>query len=509
MLKTKVINTCTNDVYAAELAPRSPQQSECLIGRHPDCDLVLDGPAVSRVHGRVVFEAGQFYFIDLGSSDGSRLNNETTHVNQAYEIGPDDVLRIGEFAVIIESLNAVLSPRITSPVAHHKSHWTGGEITVRCLQIIQETHDVKTFRFVAEPELLFDFKPGQFVTLKLPITDAKGRPILRSYSISSSPSRPHTLDITVKRVGSAGEGLPPGVVSNWLHDALEVGATLTLQGPYGDFNVIDHPADKLLLISAGSGITPMMSISQWLSDRAATTDITFIHAARTPADIIFHQRLALLAAQHPHFKLALTLTRNAPAQPWSGFRGRLNPSLLQAICPDFTSRTAFVCGPDGFMASTKALLQAEGFPIENYFEESFGGPAASPVASPTDSPAASKAETPAASRKIDALEPQLDTPSPDPTATETTLTTPTVTFSQSGQTIPCDEEDTLLDAAEQAGVDLPSGCRMGSCGACKHAIAAGDVCYDVEPKGLSESDRAEQKVLTCIAKPVGKVVIAL
>ncbi|MEM9090232.1 MAG: 2Fe-2S iron-sulfur cluster-binding protein [Cyanobacteria bacterium P01_F01_bin.53] len=496
MLKTKVINYNTNDVYAAELAPRSEQQAECLIGRHPDCDLVLDGPAVSRVHGRVLFEAGQCFFTDLGSTDGSRLNNEEAHVNHPYEIAPDDVIRIGDFALIVEDLKSTA----LAPAASRGNHWTGGEITGRCVQIVQETHDVKTFRFVAEPELLFDFKPGQFVTLKLPITDAKGKPILRSYSISSSPSRPHTLDITVKRVGPASEDLPPGVVSNWLHDHLEVGATLTLQGPYGAFNCIDHPADKLLLISAGSGITPMMSMSQWLSDRAATTDITFIHAARTPGDIIFRQRLELLAAQHPHFKLAFTLTKNTPTQPWAGFRGRLNPALLNAICPDFGDRTAFVCGPAGFMDSTKTLLETEGFPMENYFEESFGGPPSPSKSQQKAKPKGHPADS--ANQPVSPIAPKPITPSP--TASE-----PSVTFSASGHTVACDEEDTLLDAAEQAGVALPSGCRMGSCGACKHQIADGEVCYDVEPKGLSESDKASGHVLTCVAKPVGKVVLSV
>ncbi len=505
MLRTKVINTHTNHVYTAELAPRPGQQSECLIGRHPNCDLILDGPAVSRVHGRILFELGQCFFADLGSTDGSRLNNEEIQVNRTYKIAPDDVIRMGEFALIVEELDAEklstsesISQSGNSSISQSNHNWsTAGaaqEITVRCVQIIQETHDVKTFRFVAEPELLFYFKPGQFVTLKLPITNQKGQPIRRSYSISSSPSRPHTLDITVKRVSASSPELPSGLVSNWLHDQLEVGMTLSLQGPHGDFNCIDHPADKLLLISAGSGITPMMSIAQWLSDLAANTDITFIHAARTPLEIIFRQRLELLAAQHPHFQIAFTLTQKssaAPTFPWSGYRGRLNPAMLSAICPDFMARTAFVCGPAGFMTSTRDLLAAASFPMENYFEESFGPP-------PSQFPSASIAPSPAESSP---LSPSLPLSSP--------IVEFAVEFSTSGKTIPCDATETLLDIAEQAGIALASGCRMGSCGACKQALTAGEVCYDIEPKGLSESDRANGHVLTCIAKPVGKVVLAL
>ncbi len=484
MLKAKVINYNNNNVYTAELAPRSIHQAECLIGRHPDCDLVLDGPAVSRVHGRVLFDGQQCFFTDLGSTDGSRLNNEEIRVNQRVAIAPDDVIRIGEFAVIVEALPPI-------PLAHARRVWSGDEISARCVQIISETHDVKTFRFVAEPERLFDFKPGQFVTLKLPVEGKNSQPVMRSYSISSSPSRPHTLDITVKRVGAADDDLPPGIVSNWLHDQLEVGMRLPMQGPFGSFNCVDHPADKLLLISAGSGITPMMSMSQWLSDFAANTEITFVHVARTPQDIIFRQRLELLAAQHPHFKLAFTLTGGATHVPWTGYRGRLNPALLATICPDFCCRTTFVCGPTGFMSATKALLQAEGFPMENYFEESFGLPTA--------------AKKSISKKVIEKVGPSVSV-SHSANSPSDKLS---VEFSASGKVIDCDESDTLLDAAEQAGVTMASGCRIGSCGACKHSVAQGEVCYDVEPRGLSESDRASGQVLACIAKPVGRVVLAL
>ena len=486
MLKTKVINTHTIDVYEAHLSPRSSLHAECLIGRHPNCDLVLDGPAVSRIHGRVLFEADSCFFVDLGSTDGSRLNNEEIGVNQAYAIAPDDILRIGDFAVIIESVKP-------QPIPSANHVWDGDSITARCVQINTETRDVKTFRFVAEPNILFDFKPGQFVTLSLPITHPQtGKAVTRSYSISSSPSRPHTLDITVKRVGPANDDLPPGLVSNWLHDHLAVGMILPMQGPYGDFNCVDHPAQKLLLISAGSGITPMMSMAQWLSDHAADTEITFVHVARTAQDIIFRQRLALLAAQHNHFKLAFSLTKDAPNSPWAGYRGRLNPAMVTSICPDYMERTAFVCGPNGFMAGTQSLLEGMGFPMENYFEESFGGPAA-------------KASKPQAVQ-----DKSSDTRAVAAAAVEGERI---VEFVASGKQIVCGEEETLLEAAEQAGVDIPSGCRMGSCGVCKQKLASGNVEYEVEPKGLKEAspqeNRTEGHVLTCIAKPIGKVVLHL
>ncbi|MEL7328572.1 MAG: 2Fe-2S iron-sulfur cluster-binding protein [Cyanobacteria bacterium J06559_1] len=484
MLKTRVINSATNKIYEACLEPKSLRRSECLIGRHPDCDLVLDGPEVSRVHGRVLFEDEGCFFSDLGSTDGSRLNNQVMEVNRCYAIAPDDVLRIGDFALIVEDLR----PTDTSQSAPESSSWPQGALSVRCIQINRETPDVKTFRFVAEPAVLFNFRPGQFVTVKLPVADAKGNPVIRSYSISSSPSRPHTLDITVKRVGSAGENYPPGIASNWLHDHFKVGMPLTVQGPYGDFCYVNEKASdrpqKLLLISAGSGITPMMSIAQWVSDLAEKTEITFIHVAKSPGDIIFRQRLALLATQHPHFKLAFSLTQPSMSVPWAGYRGRLNEALLTAIAPDFAEHTAYVCGPAGFMGSTRQLLNDTGFPMERYFEERFSSPAAI---------ALEKSASPAT----------VTVPETDKTSD------PMVEFSVSGKQIKCDDEQTLLDTAEQAGISMTSGCRMGSCGVCKHQLVSGAVTHAVEPRCLSESDLAEGYVLPCIAKPIDTVVLAL
>ena len=134
--------------------------------------------------------------------------------------------------------------------------------------------------------------------------------------------------------------------------------------------------------------------------------------------------------------------------------------------------------------------------MENYFEESFGGPPAPKNIS----------IQPSETTGIQPVQKQLDEQVDGANGAESE---PAVEFSASEKVITCDEEDTLLEVAEQVGVAIPSGCRMGSCGACKHQLAAGEVCYDVEPRGLSEGDRATGHVLTCVAKPVGRVVLAL
>jgi glycine betaine catabolism B len=473
MLKIKIIHYQTNQIDEKTLGA-----GEHLIGRHPSCSLVLDSPEVSRVHGRILLQNGKCYYSDLGSTDGSRVNHETIAINHNHPLNPDDTIRIGEFVIWVESFQPESSPSESAPSESSQllqlRHWAKGNLTVRCVQIIDQTADVKTFRFRAAQPLLFIYKPGQFVTLELEIA---GKKVFRSYSISSSPSRPLTLDITVKRVLSPeGSEHPPGIVSNWLHDRLQIGSQIKLKEPSGQFTCINdkHPR-KLLMLSAGSGITPMMSMSQWLCDTVANSDIVFFHSAPRPEEIIFRQELELMSRLHPHFQLALTVTRPEAEDHWLGYQGRLNATMLQAIAPDFADRTVYVCGSSSFMTATKALLENLGFPMQNYYEESFGGrpvqrqPSAPPIASPTS---------------------------------------PQITFATSGKTIDCDGEECILDIAEQAGITLPSGCRMGACGACKQTLTIGTVKYIAPPHALKPEEKQAGVVLTCVACPVGKVVLS-
>jgi glycine betaine catabolism B len=465
MLKIKIINYQTNQITEKTLT-----EGEHLIGRHPSCSLVLDSPEVSRVHGRILLQNGKCYYNDLGSTDGSRVNYETIAINQNHPLNADDTVRIGEFFIWVESLKPQ-SP-LESSQSPQLRHWTKGDLTVRCVQIIDQTADVKTFRFMAAKPLLFIYKPGQFVTLELEIA---GKKVFRPYSISSSPSRPLTLDITVKRVLSPdGSEYPPGIVSNWLHDRLQIGSQIKIKEPSGQFTCINakNPR-KLLMLSAGSGITPMMSMSQWLCDTAANSDIVFFHSAPSPKDIIFRQELELMNLLHPNFQLALTITRTEAEDPWLGYRGRLNAAMLQTIAPDFSDRTVYVCGSPSFMTATKTLLQNLSFPMQNYYEESFGSKKTEPI-----------------QRKL------------------LSNSTPQITFATSGKTIDCDGEECILDVAEQAGITLPSGCRMGACGACKQTMTIGSVKYIADPHALKPEEKQAGIVLTCVACPVGKVVLS-
>ena len=206
--------------------------------------------------------------------------------------------------------------------------WSNGRHLVRCVKVIEETADVKTFCFMAEQPVMFFFKPGQFVTLELEIEALQ---VMRSYTISSSPSVPYSFSITVKR-------MPGGQVSNYLHDNMQEGDELAVHGPVGVFNCIDYPAEKVLLLSGGVGITPLMSMARWFFDTNAEVDMHFVHSARTPSDIIYHRELEHICSRISNFNLSLICARQQTGQAWAGYRGYLDAEKLQMICPLWTTR---------------------------------------------------------------------------------------------------------------------------------------------------------------------------
>jgi ferredoxin-NADP reductase len=396
-----------------------------------------------------------------------------------------------------------LAPLVAS-ISESVSIWKRGKVVGRCVKVIQETHDVKTFRFVAEPPVLFFFKPGQFVTLDLEI---EGKPIRRSYTISSTPSRPHTLSITVKRVSN-------GLVSNWLHDHLKEGDTLMINGPNGKFTCLNTPSRKILLLSGGSGITPTMSMARWLYDTCSDYDIVFVHSASTPCDIIFRRELELMASQMPNFKLAINCSRGVPGNAWSGFQGRLNRRMLELMVPDYLERTLYVCGPVPFMETVKEILANTGFPTENYYQESFGGlPKKKRAVADTGSLEKRDVVRPKQELEepLPALEPiispQGNSFAEKASNTRSQIEAPCkIIFTQSGKEVSCRAEDAILDIAEEQGIEIPSSCRAGSCGTCKVLKKEGIIRMD-STDGLSDAEKEEGYILTCCGYPEGTVVL--
>jgi ferredoxin-NADP reductase/pSer/pThr/pTyr-binding forkhead associated (FHA) protein len=544
MLKIKLLNSkIPTQRQELDISPEVMINGECFIGRSRNCGVVLPSVEVSRVHSSIRYEEGEYYFCDMASLTGSRINHQAAGLNQKYLLKKDDIIRIGEFILTVEATGSATDKAEVAPVREVQSQtptlpqatytipisqvsqqvsqptrspseympialvppeqisrWTKGDLMVRCIAIIDETDDVKTFRFAADPPILFTYQPGQFMTLNLEIND---KPVKRSYSISSTPSRPHTLEITVKRVPTPLDVLdvPPGLVSNWLHDNLRVGSEIKVSGPLGKFTCFANPSEKLLFISAGSGITPMMSMSRWMMDTAADCDIVFFHCARSPRDIIYRQELELISSRQPKFRLAIAITRPEAGQAWYGFMGRLNEQMLYAIAPDFWQRTVYVCGPSPFMQGVKTMLEQIGFPMQNYYEESFGGAKKS---KPQPS-VPLQVVTEQVTKVITVVpKPVISTPVTPPVKTTGSFT---LVFSKSGKEIICTGEEPILELAEQEGVAIDSSCRSGVCGSCKTRKLQGEVKYLGEPDALDESEQEEGYILACIAHPRDRVAI--
>ncbi len=510
MLKLKSVNFEQQEFQDHALEAEYPGQLEWLIGRKNTCDVVLSCPEVSRVHGRIVYSDESYHFVDVGSTSGSLLNGELVPHDDQRPLHPGDLLQLGKTFLHVEALTP---PAIAAPPTVDHNQWTG-DLYCRCCRIVDETPDVKTFYFTAEPGLLFNYLPGQFVTLELSIA---GERILRPYSLSSSPSRPHHLSITVKRVPSPviQPDTPAGLVSNWLHDHFNVGDRVKMiGGPMGHFTCLPEVPPKVLLLSAGSGITPMMSMARWVQDTLTDCDIVFFHSARTLEDIVFRNELSTMAAQMPNFRLAVTVTQKPTYHPWMGLTGRLSDSMLQMVAPDLRDRSVYVCGPGGFMEHARSVLTALKFPMQFYQEESFGSRSQPVSPKPTTSqkiaPPISKTNGNGNGKVNGKANRQENDPITETLTGADDLTVATfpkgasvhlVNFVKSKQSIADDGSSSLLELAEQAGVTIPSACRAGACGACKVKTTQGKVKYDTPPSALSSADQQAGCVLACVAYP--------
>jgi ferredoxin-NADP reductase len=339
--------------------------------------------------------------------------------------------------------------------------WRRGKLRLRCVHIVEETPDVKTFHFVAEPPKWFVYRPGQFLTLELRLD---GKTLRRSYTISSSPSRPHMLSFTVKRVER-------GLVSNWLHDELRVGDSVFADGPNGKFGFTGEEAGPYLFISGGSGITPVMAMSRWLHDTAPDADIRFLHFARTPKDLVFEHELRVMETRMPGFRCAFVCTRAVAGQGWTGSTGHVSLDLLRSLIPDFESRRIYLCGPVPFMSTTREILEDAGFDMSRFSQESFGG--APRPAKPMDAGASAPAK---------------------------------VTFSASKIVVNCRTTDYLLDVALDNAIDVSFSCRAGQCGTCKATLLEGLVEQD-NTDALSGKDVKSGVILLCQSRPKGDVVL--
>jgi len=329
---------------------------------------------------------------------------------------------------------------------------------LRCIKRIDQTTDASTFEFEHLDQRAFQFQAGQFLSFEI---NYYNNMLYRAYSICSSPEAPSSVTIAIKRV-------PGGKVSNYLLDNLQAGIALPAMTPAGQFTVEANKTTKnLLLMSAGSGITPCLAIARSLIDTNADVNIHFIHSARQHDDVIMLSLLEELAKQNNNFRLSLILEANDnPAH----FSGRIDNDLFTQLIPDNSEHTIFICGPSLYMKSVESIANETGFDMQYFHKESFVPEAKAGEVAFSD-------------------------------------TNHQLTFPALNKQIMANDQQSLLDAMHGAGIKVPYSCKTGICGACKCKVS-GDIV-----SSSSEALTAEQVelgyVLSCSTKADSDLIVEL
>jgi len=325
--------------------------------------------------------------------------------------------------------------------------WNARELRGRVDKVVRETEDAATL--VIKPGWGWSFedvRPGQFVGIGV---EVDGRWYWRSYSLSSAPKREGGhLSITVK-------AMPEGFVSQHLVSGVRRGTLIRLAEPSGEFVLPEPPPGRILFVTGGSGLSPVMGMLRTMRRRGGMTDVLLVHSARTGDDVIFRDELTAMHDEPDGFRLHLHLTETD---------GHLKPQQITELCSDWRERETWACGPE-------ALLDA--------MEEHWGNEGA-----------ADRLHTERFSATLEG-EGQGGH----------------VVFAESGIEVDIDGATTLMEAGENAGIDVPAGCRMGICHTCVVPLRSGTV-RDLR-NGQQQQGHEGAKVQTCITGVEGEVTLGL
>lgn len=322
--------------------------------------------------------------------------------------------------------------------------WSTEELRGRVERLDRRTADAVTI--IIRPGAEWDrHKPGQYLRVGVVVD---GVHHWRAYSLTSEPSDDF-ISITPKLV-------PEGKVSPHLTTKLKPGTIVRLGGVEGDFTLPEPRPDKPLFISAGSGITPIMSMLRALDQEGRVDDVVLVHSARRREDVIFADWLEQLDRRSDGFRMHLQLTASD---------GRFSPEDLERICPDWRDRETFLSGPGEMLDAMEEYWEREGDPERLQMER---------------------------------FQPKAGLGEEGEGGEIAFLASDTKTEASGGTPI--------LVAGEEAGLELPYGCREGICHTCVGTLCSGKV-RDLRNGKVYGSDG--ETIRTCISAPEGSIEIDL
>jgi nitric oxide dioxygenase len=240
---------------------------------------------------------------------------------------------------------------------------------------VRESSNVTSFVLVpTDGQTLPPFEAGQYVSVKIPLEGGTQTQI-RQYSLSDAHN-PHFYHISVKREdapNAQGADIPDGLISNHLHQQLEVGDTLQVHMPAGQF-VLQQSQRPVVLLSGGVGITPTISMLKTLLNADVQRDIVFIHASRGRDFHPFREQLNTLARHHTHLQKVVFYQTVTPDDQWGKDHTETGYITLEALKPYLPKADAeyYYCGPQGFVSALEDILDELQIPMDLRFTETFG-----------------------------------------------------------------------------------------------------------------------------------------
>lgn len=326
-------------------------------------------------------------------------------------------------------------------------------LNLQVKDIIKETSD--TITIVFNRPVGINFEAGQYLTLIIYFKiEGEQR---RAYSLCSCPHEKNRLAVTVKRVKD-------GLVSNYLNDSCKIGDELKVIPPIGNFklNIDKNREIHYVLITAGSGITPLMSMLKTIINIGSETKITLLYGNRTENSIIYKDELEEINRSYNNLKIIHTLSD--ADYTWTGKRGRISWDSISTIIDRNSDQKFYLCGPNKMMETATNVLNSNSISVNNIHQESFFADLTT-----IDNDILED-------RKI------------------------TLLINDKSIDILVKKGNTILESALSQNIDLNYSCESGVCTSCKGKKISGKLIMN-DAKALTEDEIINNEILLCVSYP--------